>query len=61
MQPAENRPSPGQAVSKYFYPNASNNGKDYNEIPESDQLEIKAIAQELGEVLQKLKEEGEAI
>ncbi len=44
-------------------PNASDNfkGKDLNEIPESDQLEIKAIAQELGEVLQKLKEEGEAI
>ena len=43
--------------------NASNssNGKDFNEIPESDQLEIKAIAQELGEVLQKLKDEGEAI
>ena len=44
-------------------PNASDNfkGKDLNEIPESDQLEIKAIAQELGEVLQKLKEEDEAI
>jgi predicted PurR-regulated permease PerM len=41
--------------------NASNNGKDYNEIPESDQLEIKSIAQELGEVLQKLKDEGQAI
>ena len=43
--------------------NASNNsnGKDFNDIPESDQLEIKAIAQELGEVLQKLKDEGEAI
>jgi len=45
--------------------NGSNNsnGKDspLNEIPESDRLEIKAIAQELGEVLQKLKEEGEAI
>ena len=36
-------------------------GKDFNEIPESDKLEIKAIAQELGEVLQKLKDEGEAI
>jgi predicted PurR-regulated permease PerM len=41
--------------------NASNNGKDYNEIPESDQLEIKSIAQELGEVLQKLKDEGQAV
>jgi predicted PurR-regulated permease PerM len=39
------------------------NSKDspLNEIPESDRLEIKAIAQELGEVLQKLKEEGETI
>jgi len=35
--------------------------KIFNEIPEADQLEIKAIAQELGEVLQKLKDEGEAI
>ena len=41
--------------------NNSNAGKDFKEIPESDQLEIKAIAQELGEVLQKLKDEGEAI
>ena len=41
--------------------NNSNAGKDLKEIPESDQLEIKAIAQELGEVLQKLKDEGEAI
>ena len=39
----------------------SSSGKDFNEIPESDKLEIKAIAQELGEVLQKLKDEGEAI
>src|SRR5687768_620252 len=39
----------------------SSKGKDFNEIPESDQLEIKAIAQELGEVLQKLKDEGQAI
>ncbi len=39
----------------------SSNSKDFNEIPESDRLEIKAIAQELGEVLQKLKDEGEAI
>jgi predicted PurR-regulated permease PerM len=36
-------------------------GKDFNEIPESDRLEIKAIAHELGDVLQKLKEEGEAV
>jgi predicted PurR-regulated permease PerM len=39
----------------------NSNSKDFNEIPESDQLEIKAIAQELGEVLQKLKDESEAI
>jgi len=42
-------------------PNPANNGKGFNEIPESDQLEIKAITQELGEVLQKLKDEGEVI
>jgi predicted PurR-regulated permease PerM len=30
-----------------------------NEIPESDRLEIKAITQELGQVLQELKNEGE--
>jgi len=39
----------------------NSNSKDFNEIPESDRLEIKAIAQELGEVLQKLKDEGESI
>jgi predicted PurR-regulated permease PerM len=32
-----------------------------NEIPESDRLEIKAITQELGQVLQELKNEGEMI
>ena len=50
-----------ETASSSNNPNASNNGKDYNEIPESDQLEIKSIAQELGEVLQKLKDEGQAI
>jgi len=39
----------------------NSNSKDFNEIPESDRLEIKAIAQELGEILQKLKEEGGTI
>ena len=39
------------------------NDKDslLNDIPESDQLEIQAIAEELGQVLQKLKNEGEII
>ena len=39
----------------------NSNSKDFNEIPESDRLEIKAITQELGEILQKLKEEGGTI
>jgi len=39
----------------------NSNSKDFNEVPESDRLEIKAIAQELGEILQKLKEEGGTI
>jgi len=44
-------------------PNASDSSrrKDFNEISESDRVEIKAIAYELGEVLQKLKEEDEVI
>jgi len=41
----------------------TSNDKDslLKEIPESDRLEIKAIAEELGQVLQTLKNEGEII
>ena len=42
-------------------PGSNRKDSSLNEIPEADRLEIKAIAQELGEVLQKLKDEGEMI